>query len=181
MKEKLFEISCSDFPYAKTPEALEQVLIELRAKYEVTPEEFRVGKLSELYVCFDLPFPVIAKFVGSINGNEIVEIKSGNRMGRFIRGNPLVVSTSSDPFYFCIDIVPHTEKGQYVDSFTDRGICWVEQGRKKASAYLVLREYWDRSWEYGDIAKLIKRARKRVIKLIEKALDSKVEIPPKKQ
>jgi hypothetical protein len=167
-----------------TPEVLEKWLAKARKIYETVSLEckkypyFINKNPGSIKVDFDLPFPLTAKFVGKIGFMEIVEIKSGKRVGRFIRGNPLAVSTSTSPFYLCISIFPETEhQGGYLHPFTDRGLCWVYQSLTNACCNLILENWWEKTWKEGDIVRILNLARERSIDLIEKALNSQVKLP----
>jgi len=190
MGKKSFEISCESilhddyFRYAKTPGALEEKLIEFRAQYEIIPPDFRINKIHDLTVCFYLPFKIKINQVGGVYPKRLFEIRSGNRIGRFTEGSSLmVVPGEDDDLTISINIYAKGERFRRIREFTWSGVCWVEQGENNsmAKAHLVLDDYHEHSWEYGDIVKTIKQARKQAIKMIKKVLNSKEKIPLKEE
>ncbi len=166
------------FSYAHTPEALEERLIEFRAQYEIIPENFRKNKIHDLEVCFYLPFEIKVKQIGNDCSKRLFEIKSGNRTGRFSEDDPLMVAPGEDDdLTLSINIYSKGGRARYIREFTWSGICWVEQGESNSMAKvrLVLYDYYDRSWEYGDIVKTIKQARRQAIKTIKSILIEREE------
>jgi len=169
-----------------SPEKVDKVLSIERDRFQKARKsypDYVPGKLYPVRVSFRLPFPLKAKFIGTIkryNGKEayevqVVEIESGDRKGYFIRGEPLTVSTSEHPFYFCIPIYPELEdKDPY--SLTDRGLCWIYQDKRLTSCELILVNWYKKTCKKGQIAEIIQQARKQVQSEVEKALFSTLDL-----
>ncbi|MDD2672718.1 MAG: hypothetical protein PHW43_09940 [Syntrophales bacterium] len=186
-KGELFFVRCDSLLNGKlvSPEKIDDILKKKRDRFQKARKKYPDLISENLYfidVSFDLPLPLKAKFIG-VTGKfkkQIVEIESNNRKGYFVRGEPLTISTSSDPFYFCIPIYPKLDhKDPY--SLTDRGLCWVSQGKKNAFCHLTFVA-WDKNpWKKGQIAEIIRKARSQAISEIEKALNSAFDFSKIKQ
>lgn len=187
VEDKQFKIRCSGLKETLTPEELDRRLEKIRDEYKEASQKYPNlvrGELGSIDVSFDLPFSLTAKFVGfkkpyidkfGPSPMEVVEIKSGDRVGRFVRGEPLTVSTSGGGFYFCIHIFPELPREGHDHPLTDRGLCWADPGKKKTYCHLIIENWEKHPWESGEIARIVRKAKEQVLMMIEQALNSKVK------
>lgn len=184
-KEEKFFVRCLEIETKKTslsPDDVDDVVWKKRDRYLKSLKllkknpDLTTKPFDSVTILFTLPLPLEARFMGVVDGSseEIIEVESGKRKGYFVRGSPLSVSTSRGSFYFCIPIYPELSNRD-IYLLTDRGLCWVYPDKHKAKCYLTFVNWHKEHWRRGEVAEIIRKARKQVINEVEKALNSKFD------